>query len=43
MISGDREGTIEMRGGEVCEVGVGSKAKIDVCLGYPVLNFKDSN
>ena len=36
----DREGTIAMRGGEG---EVGSKAKVDVCWGCPVLVLKDSN
>jgi len=30
---GDREGIVAMRGGEVEEVRVGSKANVDVCLG----------
>ena len=33
----DREGTTAMRGGEV---GVGSKAKVDVCLDCPVLGLR---
>ena len=35
----ERERTVAMRGGKG---GVDSKAKIDVCLGYPVLGLKNS-
>jgi len=37
---GNREGTVAMRGGEG---RVGSKAKVDVCWGCPVLSLKSSN
>jgi len=37
---GDREGTVTIRGGEG---GVGSKAKVDVCWGCPVLGLKGNS
>jgi len=36
----NREGTVAMRDGEG---GVGSKAKVDICWGYPVLDLKGSS
>ena len=40
---GDKEGTVELSGGEVGEVGVDGKAKVDVYLDCLVFGLKDSS
>jgi len=39
----NREGTVAMRGGEVREVRIDSKAKVDVCLDCTFLGLKDNS
>jgi len=41
-MTSEREGTVAMKG-KVREIGVGNKAKVDVCLGCPILSFKNSS